>query len=196
MRTINVNGKIYKGDNLRINNNKVYIDGKIAGENDATEDKLWFRQMSASLFNIPKNMLMRIEISGVVQLIAENSSINILGNVIATDKNAIKNCDITCNTLTAESDLECGDINATTITANNITSGDINGNDIVINAKTMECADVNCNDMTASDLHVNGDLSCDDVNTQTITVSGDMNCGNVHGNVDASEINAGSIYRN
>lgn len=198
MGQININGKTYKGDNLRIENNKVYIDGKLTEDTTDTlnTEKSTFRQMLANVLNVPKNLLMRIEVSGIVSMTANNSTLNILGDVTVTEDGAFNKCDVTCNVLTSERDLVCNDISADelTINAKSVITNEINCNDVKTDNLSVD-GDMNCDSITAHDITVSGDMNCDNIDADTVKVSGELNCDDITGDVEAAEINAGTIYR-
>jgi hypothetical protein len=191
---VTINGRTYKGDSLRIDNNKIYIDGKLIDdtiEDTKTAKKSWF-SMFKSAFDVSKQLLTTIEISGDVKINATNSNIRVIGDITVDAENAILNSNIICNSLRSKGDVNCGDITTDSFSANNVQCGDVNADDV--NVSSIECGDLNCDDLKSQHMDVRGDLNCDDINTSIINVQGDVNCGDIDGNVKASEINAGTIH--
>lgn len=191
---VTVNGRTYKGDSLKIDNNKIYIDGVLIDdtvEDTKTAKKSWFSGFS-SMFNVTKQLLTTIEISGDVKINATNSNIRVMGDLTVDAESALLNSSVTCDNLRSKGDINCGDINTDYFSANNVQCGDINADEF--NTSSVECNDLNCDDVKSQHMDVRGDLSCGDIITSIINVEGDVDCSDIDGNVKASEINASTIY--
>lgn len=186
MGTINYNGKVYKGDNISIIDNRIYIDGVLT---DTTQKEQSFVEKLINWINPIK--ISKIEISGDVKISAEHSNIDVRGNLTLSEANGMKNCDIRCQDFNSTADVNCGDlitdnVKCANITALDITADNVNAGDITLSGE------LNCDKLDCKLITVGGDANTDNI-TGDVTVSGDLNCDDITGNVKANEINADTV---
>ena len=104
---ININGKVYYGNNVTINNNKVYIDGKLQ---DTGEDKQINIVVEGDVTELKVDACNEVKILGNSGSISTVSGdVNIKGGVSG-------------NVTTVSGDVSCGSIGGSVKTV----SGDIN----------------------------------------------------------------------
>ena len=190
------NGKTYKGNNLTIINDKIYIDGELVdnaktrpnGEKRSIKDLFW------SMFSISNILQQSIVLSGDVKVSAQNSTITINGDLTINNEDGLTGCDVSCNDLKAET-VVCNDINSDNFTAKGVQCNEVNADDFTANSIYVK-GDLNCDDIKATSIEVGKDLNCDDIETTTISVTGDVNCDDIRGNVNCSgDVTADTIKR-
>lgn len=186
MGTINYNGKVYKGDNISIINNNIYIDGVLT---DTTQKEKTFVEKLINWINPIK--ISKIEISGDVKITAEHSHIDIRGNLTLSEANGMKNCDIRCQDFNSTADVNCADFIADNVKCANINSADFSADNVTAGDIKLS-GDLNCDKLDCKLITVGGDASTDNINGD-VTVSGDLNCDDITGNVKANEINADTV---
>lgn len=74
MSTISINGVVYAGRNLVVNNNKVYIDGKLANTEDMKEINI---VVQGDIENIKVDACDKVTVNGTVKQNVETQSGNI-----------------------------------------------------------------------------------------------------------------------
>lgn len=185
MGVININNKTYKGDNMNIIDNKVYIDGKLIDDmHDTVKPKNGFlKSLIGHLFRIPEMMPVKIVISGDVNITANRSSVVVAGDITCNSINGFVECDITCEHFTTTEALECGDIVCDNMKCNDLVCEDISC-ETLSTTDQLSCSDINATDIEASSIRALGDVSCDDIKGD-VYCDGDVSCNDVSGSVDA-----------
>jgi len=104
---ITINGKTYKGNNLTISNNEVYIDGKKADQQD--DAKTININIEGNIEAVNVDYCDKIEVVGECGLVSsKNGNIQIKGNVSGDVTN--KNGNIICRNVGGDAETKNGDV--------------------------------------------------------------------------------------
>lgn len=105
---ITINGKSYKGKNVRISNNKVYIDGKLQDDKDIQESKQIFIEVHGDLSILDVDVCENISVSGETGLVKTVNG-DIICKDIAGDVTTV-NGDVRANIINGNCKTVNGDI--------------------------------------------------------------------------------------
>lgn len=92
MSNININGKVYSGGSIVVNNGKITIDGK---EIDGLDERVININIEGSVQNLDVDCANSITVNGdVVELTSKNGNVSVSGDVSGNVEN--KNGNINC----------------------------------------------------------------------------------------------------
>lgn len=104
--TITVNGKTYHGNSVKVNNNKVYIDGVLQDTEDAKEINI---AVSGNIKNLTVDACDKVEVTGDIGTLKTMSGdVEIEGNVTGSIKTM--SGDVDCGTVGGDISTMSGDV--------------------------------------------------------------------------------------